>query len=84
MGSGAVPHAQVSLGLVLGHTVEDSAARVADEITRLLAAVTVRDRETGVARRPTPGNIAILFRSRETHREFQAALESRGVPAFVY
>jgi ATP-dependent exoDNAse (exonuclease V) beta subunit len=83
-GSVAVPHAQVPLGLVLGDTVEDSAARVADEITRLLAAGTVRDRETGVARRPTPGDIAILFRSRETHREFQSALESRGVPAFVY
>jgi ATP-dependent helicase/nuclease subunit A len=83
-GSVAVPHAQVPLGLVLGDTVADSAARVADEITRLLAAGTVRDRETGVARRPTPGDIAILFRSRETHREFQSALESRGVPAFVY
>ena len=72
------------LGLVLGDTVEDSAARVADEITHLLATGTVRDRDTGVARRATPGDIAILFRSRETHREFQSALESRGIPAFVY
>ena len=72
------------LGLVLGDTVDDSAARVADEITRLLAAGTVRDRETGVARRPTPGDVAILFRSRDTHREFQAALEARAIPAFVY
>ena len=72
------------LGLVLGDTVEDSAARVADEITHLLATGTVRDRETGMARRSTPGDIAILFRSRETHREFQSALESRGIPAFVY
>ena len=80
----SVPHGEVPLGLVLGDSVEESAAQVADEITRLLAAGTVRDRETGVARRSTPGDIAILFRSRETHREFQAALESRGVPAFVY
>ena len=72
------------LGLVLGDTVDDSAARVADEIVRLLAAGTVRDRETGVARRPTPGDVAILFRSRDTHREFQAALEARAIPAFVY
>ena len=75
---------QTPLGLVLGDTVEDSAARVADEITHLLATGTVRDRDTGVARRATPGDIAILFRSRETHREFQAALESRSIPAFVY
>ena len=75
---------QTPLGLVLGDTVEDSAARVADEIARVLAAGTLRDRDTGVARRATPGDIAILFRSRETHREFEAALESRGIPAFVY
>jgi ATP-dependent helicase/nuclease subunit A len=80
----SVPHAHVPLGLVVGDSVEDSAAQVADEIARLLEAGTVRDRETGVARRSTPGDIAILFRSRETHREFQAALESGGIPAFVY
>ena len=72
------------LGLVLGESVEDSAGRVAGEVARLLGGATVRDRNSGMARQATPGDIAILFRSRETHREFQAALESRGVPAFVY
>ena len=72
------------LGLVLGESVEDCAGRVAGEVARLLDGVTVRDRTTGVGRPATPGDIAILFRSRQTHREFQAALESRGIPAFVY
>ena len=73
-----------ALGLVLGESVEDCAARVAGEVARLLEGATVRDRTTGVGRQATPGDIAILFRSRQTHREFQAALESRGIPAFVY
>ena len=72
------------LGLVLGESAEDCAARVAGEVARLLDGTAVRDPATGVARQATPGDIAILFRSRETHREFQAALESRGIPAFVY
>ena len=69
---------------MLGESVEDCAARVAGEVARLLEGATVRDRTTGVGRQATPGDIAILFRSRQTHREFQAALESRGIPAFVY
>ena len=31
-----------------------------------------------------PADIAILFRSRDSHREFEAALERRGVPTYVY
>jgi ATP-dependent helicase/nuclease subunit A len=37
-----------------------------------------------VARQATPGDIGILFRSRESHREFEAALERRGVATYVY
>ena len=44
----------------------------------------VRDRDTGVRRPIRPGDIAILFRTRETHREFEQALERRGIPAYVY
>jgi len=73
-----------SLGLVLGRSVEDNALRVAGEVARLLDGATVRDRTSGMARRVTPGDVAILFRSRTAHREFQVALESRGIPAFVY
>ena len=31
-----------------------------------------------------PGDIAILFRTRESHREFENALERRGLPSYVY
>ena len=41
---------------------------------------TVRDRGTGLARRAQPGDVAILFRSRDAHREFERALEARGIP----
>jgi ATP-dependent helicase/nuclease subunit A len=32
----------------------------------------------------TPGDIAILFRTRESHREFESALTARGIAAYVY
>ena len=44
----------------------------------------VRDRQTGVRAARRPGDIAILFRSRESHREFEPALEARGIPTYVY
>jgi ATP-dependent exoDNAse (exonuclease V) beta subunit len=37
-----------------------------------------------VPRRARPGDIGILFRTRESHREFEQALEARGIPAYVY
>ena len=46
--------------------------------------VTVRDRDTGVYRPARPGDIAILFRTRDSHREFEGALERRRIPAYVY
>ena len=39
---------------------------------------------TGVRRAVRPGDIAILFRTRESHREFEDALERRGLPSYVY
>src|SRR4030095_9413684 len=44
----------------------------------------VRDRTTGVRRPIRPGDIAILFRTRESHREFEEALERYGLPSYVY
>ena len=32
----------------------------------------------------TPSDIAILFRTRDSHREYEAALERRGIGAYVY
>jgi ATP-dependent helicase/nuclease subunit A len=74
-----------ALGIVPGDTPEACAENVAEEISRLIAQdATVRDRETGMRRAARPGDIAILFRTRESHREFEQALERRGVPAYVY
>ena len=44
----------------------------------------MRDRATGVVRDARPADIAILFRSRDSHRDFEAALDRRGVPTYVY
>ena len=73
------------LGLLPAETPDACAELVADEITRLIhTEATVRDRQTGVRRPVAPGDIAILFRTRDSHREFDQALERRGIPAYVY
>jgi ATP-dependent helicase/nuclease subunit A len=74
----------IPLGLIVGTTVRFASEAVADEIVRLLTGTTVRDKGTGIVRAAQAADIAILFRSRESHREFEAALERRGVPTYVY
>jgi ATP-dependent helicase/nuclease subunit A len=69
---------------IAGETVRAAADKVGDEIVRLLTGATVRDRATGVARDARAADVAILFRSRDSHREFESALERRGVPTYVY
>ncbi len=64
---------------------ERQAARMtAAEVERLLAEGVVRDRQTGLARAARPGDVAILFRSRASHRAIETALEARGIPTYVY
>jgi ATP-dependent helicase/nuclease subunit A len=72
------------IGVIAGESVTESADRVADEIVRLLNGTTVRDRKTGLRRPARPADIAILFRSRDTHREFEKALERRSVATYVF
>jgi len=60
------------------------ASLVASEIKRLLDQESVRDKQTGIARRARPGDIAILFRSRTSHREVEHELELLGIPTYVY
>ena len=73
------------LGLVAASSDEAQAEAVADEIARLLVSgATVRDRDTGVRRAARPGDIGILFRTREAHRIFEDALARRRVPYYVY
>ena len=72
------------LGVITGGDSEECAAAVAAEIGRLLREETVRDKQTGIARAATAGDIGILFRSRASHREFESALEAAGIPTYVY
>ena len=69
---------------ITGDTVQNAADAVADEIVRLLSGTTVHDRATGLVRGAAPADIAILFRSRDSHRDFEAALDRRGVSTYVY
>src|SRR5207237_3164165 len=69
------PERDDALGLVAGATVRSTADLVADELVRLIGHATVRDKTTGVRRTARPADVAILFRSRESHRAFAAALE---------
>jgi ATP-dependent helicase/nuclease subunit A len=69
---------------LVGDTVQNAAEAVADEIVRLLSGTTVRDRATGLAREAGAADVAILFRSRDSHRDFEAALDRRGVSTYVY
>jgi ATP-dependent helicase/nuclease subunit A len=72
------------LGMIVGRTVTETAERVAAEIGRLLRDASVRERATGANRPAHAGDIAILFRARDTHREFEKALARSGVPTCVY
>ena len=74
-----------ALGIVAEEGVEASVEAVASEIARLLASgANVRDRDSLMRRPVRAGDIAILFRSRDSHRELEAALEARAIPTYVY
>ncbi len=72
------------VAIITGATPREAADRVAAEIERLLGGTVVRDRATGLARAARPADIAILFRSRDSHRDFEAALAARAIPTYVY
>src|SRR5262249_49775084 len=82
------PSSDAFRGPVLGIAAADDpvlcATAVAAEIARILREDTVRDRKTGAPRPATPGDIAILFRSRASHRESEQGLEGAGIPTYVY
>jgi ATP-dependent exoDNAse (exonuclease V) beta subunit len=80
----SVPTSGHPLGIVAGASGQEVATAVAGEIDRVLRTETVRDRQTGLARTARPGDVAILFRSRESHRDFESALEIRHIPTYVY
>jgi ATP-dependent helicase/nuclease subunit A len=74
-----------AIGVITADSDREQAECVATEIARLIEErVTVRDRETGVRRPIGPGDIGVLFRTRDGHALFEAALGARGVPFYVY
>ncbi len=74
-----------ALGIASAVGAGELAGVVASEIVRAIASrETVRDRATGVRRPVGPGDIAILFRARDSHRDYERALDARGVPTYVY
>ena len=44
----------------------------------------MRDSETGAGRPVTPRDVGILFRTKDTHRDFEKALERQSIPSYVY
>jgi ATP-dependent helicase/nuclease subunit A len=72
------------LGLAIASSEHGWAGAVADEVGRILDTVSVRDRQSGAARGARPGDIAILFRARASHRACEQALEARGIRTYVY
>lgn len=83
-GAAASDGDDIALGLAVGSSVRDAARRVAAAIARLIGTAMVRDRQTGLRRPAAPADVAVLFRTRESHREFERALDARGVPTYVY
>ncbi|MGE5200084.1 MAG: UvrD-helicase domain-containing protein, partial [Rhodospirillaceae bacterium] len=78
------PPEDAPIGLVAADDVRRCAAAVASEIARLAGGAQVRDRQSGLRRPIRPADIAILFRSRASHREFEEALDARRIPSYVY
>jgi ATP-dependent helicase/nuclease subunit A len=79
------PRESDAIGVITADSDREQADAVAAEIARLIdERVTIRDRHTGVRRAIGPGDIGILFRTRESHSLFEAALARRQVPYYVY
>ena len=73
-----------ALGLVVANDVETCAEAVAAEVAHLLEHGQVRSRDRSGLHRVGPRDIAVLFRTRQSHREFERALERRAIPTYVY
>jgi ATP-dependent helicase/nuclease subunit A len=74
-----------ALGIVAAPTVSACADAVSAEIVRLLdSKALVRDPVTGESRNIRAGDVAILFRTKDSHRDFESALERRQIGSYVY
>ena len=82
--SGAAADESPALGVIVTESDDEGAEIAAQEIGRLLESADVRDRDIGVVRRAKPGDIAVLFRARDSYRALERALEARAIPSYVY
>ena len=74
-----------ALGMIAAPTITDCADAVAAEIRRLIdSGEPVRDPATRVQRPVRPRDIAILFRTKDSHQDFEKALERQQVASYVY
>ncbi len=74
-----------ALGIIGAPTVAACADAVAAEIRRLLdSQELVRDPSTRDPRPVSPRDIGILFRTKDSHQDFEKALERQRVPSYVY
>lgn len=72
------------VSLIAGEDTDAVARDVASEVVRLTTTGVVRDPKRGTYRQATPGDIAVLFRTRAVHKAFEDALVARGIPTYVY
>jgi len=77
-------HLDPPLGLLVSASEVEAAQGVARLVAGILRTGVVRDRDTGVRRPVKPADIAVLFRVRDSHRHYEAALEQAGVRTYVY
>jgi superfamily I DNA/RNA helicase len=75
---------RAALGVIAASDLESQAAAVADEIARLMSPASCAIARLASARRAAPGDVAILFRTRDGHQAFQRRLEQRAIPSYVY
>ena len=73
-----------ALGVIAGPHLEACAEAVAAEVAALLGDGRVRRKGGAGARAVGAQDVAILFRTRESHREFEDALARRRIPTHVY
>ena len=74
-----------ALGMIASPTISDCAHAVAMEVRRLIdAGAEVRDPETRMSRPIRPRDVAILFRTKDSHQDFEKALQRQRVPSYVY
>ena len=78
-------HAEAAVGIVAAADRATAAAAVAEEVVRLLDGTKrARPQDRAAIGATGPGDIAILFRTRESHRAFERRSRRAACPTYVY